>query len=212
MGSGNTGVKLSSPSPNPCTGELSATLSVGLAAIRYEAPNCFFCQLRIMLFDSFFVCAKTLCQWTFIPNCVKPTEKSVRVYNTCTNGAENSKKDIKTAMTNSVVDDNWLGRVSVRELCETIHDVSKSCIDNILTNNLVLPRFVQGGSLECSQKRPQLATSRSSPQIYSGLGNKCRGILGLYIVTGDEIWNHYRTPEMKQDFTKQSSISKLERS
>ncbi|CAN8016469.1 unnamed protein product [Ixodes persulcatus] len=88
-------------------------------------------------------------------------------------------------------------RVTVRELCEMIPDVSKTCIDKILTDHL-------GYAKVCARSVPKMLTenhklqrveaARECFQAYETNGEE----LLESIATGDETWVHYTTPETKQ--------------
>jgi hypothetical protein len=73
--------------------------------------------------------------------------KSVSAYNTCANGAENSKTDEQRSGRPSVSDETIAKveetmlkdrRVTVRELCEMIPDVSTTCIATFAARRRVL--------------------------------------------------------------------------
>lgn len=102
------------------------------------------CELR-------FVRKKPLHQVTFISNYVKSTEKSVWAYTTYKNGRREFKKGRKEVhgeqrSERPSVSDKAIAKieeamlkdrmVTVRELSETVPDVSETFIDKILTDNL----------------------------------------------------------------------------
>jgi histone-lysine N-methyltransferase SETMAR len=89
-------------------------------------------------------------------------------------------------------------RVTVRELCEKIPDVSNICNDKILTDHLgyakVCARWVPRMLTE-DQKRQRFEEAREFLQAYETDGEESLDS----IVTGDETWVHYTTTETKQE-------------
>lgn len=88
-------------------------------------------------------------------------------------------------------------RVTVRELCERIPEVSKSTIDKILTEHLhyrkVCARWVPKMLTE-DHKRQRVEAARAFLERYAEQGEEMLDS----IVTGDETWVHYTTPETKE--------------
>jgi hypothetical protein len=101
--------------------------------------------------------------------------------------------------TNAKVEETMLKyrRVTVRELCEMIPDVSKTCIDKILTDRLgyakVYARWVPRMLTE-DHKRQRVEAACEYLQAYETNGEEFLDC----IVTGDEAWVHYMTPETIQ--------------
>ncbi|GFW78978.1 histone-lysine N-methyltransferase SETMAR [Trichonephila clavipes] len=87
-------------------------------------------------------------------------------------------------------------RTTVRELCEKIPEVSKTTIDKILTEHL-------GYSKVCARWVPKCSLQTTSgselkrPKNFSFHGTTEEEFLDS-IVTGDETWVHYTTPETKE--------------
>ncbi|XP_046399422.1 protein GVQW3-like [Ischnura elegans] len=88
-------------------------------------------------------------------------------------------------------------RITVRELCEKIPEVSKTTIDKILTENL-------GYSKVCARWVPKMLTADHQRQrVEAALeflafhGTTEEEFLDS-IVTGDETWVHYTTLETKE--------------
>jgi histone-lysine N-methyltransferase SETMAR len=85
----------------------------------------------------------------------------------------------------------------VRELCEMIPDVSKTCTDNILTDRLgyakVCARWVPRMLTE-DHKRQRVEVAHEFLQAYETDGDEFLDS----IVTADETWVHYTAPETKQ--------------
>jgi hypothetical protein len=88
-------------------------------------------------------------------------------------------------------------RVTVQELCKMIPDVRKTCIDKILTDHL-------GYAKVCARWVPRMLTKTTSGNVLKRPANFFRPMKPMVrnswtlIVTGDETWVHYTTPEMKQ--------------
>lgn len=87
-------------------------------------------------------------------------------------------------------------RVTVRELCEKIPEVSKTTIDKILTEHL-------GYSKVCARWVPKMLTAdhqrqrvEAAQEFLAFHGTTEEEFLDS-IVTGDETWVHYTTPETK---------------
>ncbi|GFS99550.1 histone-lysine N-methyltransferase SETMAR [Trichonephila clavipes] len=88
-------------------------------------------------------------------------------------------------------------RTTVRELCEKIPEVSKTTIDKILTEHL-------GYSKVCARWVPKMLTAdhkrqrvEAAQEFLAFHGTTEEEFLDS-IVTGDETWVHYTTPETKE--------------
>jgi [histone H3]-lysine36 N-dimethyltransferase SETMAR len=88
-------------------------------------------------------------------------------------------------------------RITVRELCEKIPEVSKTTIDKILTEHL-------GYSKVCARWVPKMLTAdhqrqrvEAAQEFLAFQGTTEEEFLDS-IVTGDETWVHYTTPETKE--------------
>ncbi|GFS73022.1 histone-lysine N-methyltransferase SETMAR [Trichonephila clavipes] len=88
-------------------------------------------------------------------------------------------------------------RTTVRELCEKIPEVSKTTIDKILTEHL-------GYSKVCARWIPKMLTAdhkrqrvEAAQEFLAFHGTTEEEFLDS-IVTGDETWVHYTTPETKE--------------
>ena len=88
-------------------------------------------------------------------------------------------------------------RITVRELCEKIPEVSKTTIDQILSEHL-------GYSKVCARWVPKMLTAdhqrqrvEAAQKFLSFHGTTEEEFLDS-IVTGDETWVHYTTPETKE--------------
>ncbi|GFW78916.1 histone-lysine N-methyltransferase SETMAR [Trichonephila clavipes] len=88
-------------------------------------------------------------------------------------------------------------RTTVRELCEKIPEVSKTTIDKILTEHL-------GYSKVCARWVPKMLTAdhkrqrvEAAQEFIAFHGTTEEEFLDS-IVTGDETWVHYTTPETKE--------------
>ncbi|GFU20376.1 mariner Mos1 transposase [Trichonephila clavipes] len=89
-------------------------------------------------------------------------------------------------------------RTTVRELCEKIPEVSKTTIDKILTEHL-------GYSKVCARWVPKMLTADHKLQRGIEAAQEFLAFHGTTeeefldsIVTGDETWVHYTTPETRQ--------------
>lgn len=88
-------------------------------------------------------------------------------------------------------------RITVRELCDLVPDVSKTTIDKILTEHLgyskVCARWVPKMLTE-DHKRQRVEAAQQFLDCHEADGDEYLDS----IVTGDETWVHYTTPETKE--------------
>lgn len=97
--------------------------------------------------------------------------------------------------------------MTVWEFNETISDVTKTSIVDILTDHLGYAKFRSRVGSKIAYRRPQSATCWSAPKF---LEADYEELLDS-IVNGNETWVHYSTPETKNISVSRDIQSRLSR-